>query len=64
MTFLTTDEAAVRLGIKPQTLRAAVCRAGHYWDVRPAKKANRMLAWPADQIDRLAAGLPLVREAV
>lgn len=57
--FLSTDAAAQRLGLRPQTLRAAVCRAGHYGGIRPAKKCNRMLSWPADLIDRLAAGLPV-----
>lgn len=53
---LSTEQAAAALHVKPQTLRAAVCRAGHYCNVRPLKLANRFLGWPADQIDRLAAG--------
>jgi hypothetical protein len=53
---LSTEEAAARLKIKPQTLRAALCRDGHYLGARPIKSANRFLLWPADQIERLAAG--------
>jgi hypothetical protein len=53
---LSTEQAAAALHVKPQTLRAAVCRAGHYCNVRPLKLANRFLAWPADQIARLTAG--------
>ena len=53
---LSTEQAAAALHVKPQTLRAAVCRAGHYCNVRPLKLANRFLGWPADQIERLAAG--------
>jgi len=53
---LTTEEFAARLGIKPQTLRAAVCRNGHYFGVRPAKSINRFLLWPADAPQRLTTG--------
>ena len=52
----TTDQAAAMLGVRPQTLRAAICRDGAYYGVRAAKRANRFLAWPADQIDALARG--------
>lgn len=54
----STDEAAVVLKVRPQTLRAAVCRDGAYFGVRPFKRANRFLAWPADKIEALAAGTP------
>ncbi len=54
--FYSTDEAAAALHIRPQTLRAAVCRDGAYCNVRPVKRANRFLAWPADAIDALARG--------
>lgn len=56
---LSTDEAAARLKVKPQTLRAAVCRNSHYCGIRPAKGPNRLLYWPADEIDRLVSGQPL-----
>ena len=52
----STDEAAAILKVRPQTLRAALCRDGHYAGVRPHKLPSRFLAWPADQIERLAAG--------
>lgn len=52
----STEQAAAALHIKPQTLRAALCRDGHYAGVRPRKLPSRFLAWPADQIERLAAG--------
>lgn len=52
----STEEAAAILHIRPQTMRAALCRSGHYFGVRPIKGANRFLLWPADQIDRLATG--------
>lgn len=53
---LSTEQAAAALHIRPQTLRAALCRDGHYFGVHPVKLANRFLAWPADQIARLASG--------
>ena len=53
---LSTDEAAEVLKIKPQTLRAAVCRTGGYYGVRPTKTPNRFLLWDAAEIERLASG--------
>lgn len=53
---LSTEQAAAALHVKPQTLRAAVCREGHYAGIRPRKLPSRFLAWPADAIDRLTAG--------
>ncbi len=54
--LLSTEEAAFRLGIKPQTLRAALCRNGEYLGVRPLKAKNRFLRWPAAEVERLLAG--------
>jgi hypothetical protein len=53
---LTTREAAALLKVKPQTLRAALCRDGAYLGARPFKSANRFLLWNAADIERLAAG--------
>ncbi len=53
---LSTEQLAERLGIKPQTLRAALCRTGAYFGVRPVKAKNRFLRWPADAVERLSAG--------
>lgn len=52
----STEEAAALLKIRPQTLRAAVCRDGHYAGVRPRKLPSRFLAWPAEAIDALLNG--------
>ena len=52
----STEQAAAILHIRPQTLRAALCRDGAYMGVRPVKRANRFLAWPADGIDAIARG--------
>lgn len=42
----TTETLARRLGLRPQTLRAAICRNGHYYGLRPAKLPNGRLLWP------------------
>lgn len=52
----STEEAAALLQILPQSLRAALCRDGHYAGIRPRKLPSRFLAWPADQIDAIARG--------
>lgn len=57
---MSTHDAAQKLGIKAQTLRAALCREGSYFGCRPVKCSNRLLRWPADEIERLVLGLPLV----
>lgn len=61
--FYSTEIAAARLGIRPQTMRAGVCRAGEYAGIKPVKRVNRLLGWPATEVDRVAAGLPAVAEA-
>lgn len=52
----STEEAAAVLKVRPQTLRAAVCRDGHYFGVRPQKARNRFLMWDAAAIDALLNG--------
>lgn len=54
--YLSTDAAAARLGVKPNTLRSGLCRDGHYLSIRPVKLPNRLLVWPADQIEGLLTG--------
>jgi len=49
----TTEALADRLGIKPQSLRARVCRTGSYFGLRPLKLPNGRLLWPADSVERL-----------
>lgn len=51
--LITTEELADQLRIKPQTLRAALCRVGHYYGVTPVKLPNTRLLWPADAADKL-----------
>lgn len=51
--YLSTEAAAARLGVKPNTIRSGLCRNGHYLNIRPVKLPNRLLVWPAEQIDGL-----------
>lgn len=50
---LTTEALAAALGLKPQTIRAALSRDGHYCGIRPTKAPNRFLYWPADAVERI-----------
>ena len=50
---LTTEEAASCLRVKAQTLRAALCRDGHYFGIRPVRAPNRYLLWSACEVQSL-----------
>jgi len=49
----TTETLARRLGLRPQTLRAAICRSGHYYGLRPTKLPNGRLLWPDNAFELL-----------
>jgi hypothetical protein len=53
---LTTEDLAEKLGIKPQSIRSALCRNGSYYGLQPAKMPNRFLLWPSDSLERLTNG--------
>lgn len=44
--FLPTEQFAAVMGLKPDTLRRALCVDGHWCGVRPLKLANKRLMWP------------------
>lgn len=50
---LSTEQAAAAFHVCAQTMRAALCRNGHYLGVKPIKLPNRLLAWPYDAIERI-----------
>lgn len=52
-THITTEELASMLGLKPNTFRAALCRNGHYYGIRPVKLPNRRLMWPLADVRKL-----------
>lgn len=55
-TGFTTEALAEGTGHKPQTLRAAFSKHGHWCKLVPAKLPNGRLLWPADAIERLTSG--------
>ena len=54
--YLTTDEFAAEIGIKPGTLTKAKSKDGHYFGVTPLKGLNGRLSWPADAVAKLKGG--------
>ena len=55
-TRFSTEVLAEHLNIKPQTIRAALCRDGHYLGLRPIKLPNRRLLWDASALEALLSG--------
>lgn len=55
---ITTDEFAAVLGVKAPTVRRAHCLKGHYLGIRPIKLPNRLLLWPAVEVEQLLQGRP------
>ena len=47
---LSCEEFARLNQIKPQSVRARLCRFGSYYGVQPVKLANGRLAFPAVQV--------------
>jgi hypothetical protein len=55
----STEELAELLLVKPQTIRAALCREGSYYGLMPVKLPNRRLIWSADAVNAMLAGKTL-----
>lgn len=51
--YLSTDELAARLGLRPQSIRKRYCQTGAYFCLRPVKLPNGRLMWPADSVEQL-----------
>lgn len=45
VTRLSTEALAARFMVKPNTIRSALTRTGHYFNWRPEKLPNGRLAW-------------------
>ncbi len=52
----TTEALADALHVRPNTIRSAYCRDGHYFGFRPFKQANGRLAWPDESLESLVRG--------
>lgn len=53
---LSTAELAALGKVVPQSIRAAVCRNGHWLGLRPIKLSNRRLLWDAIDAARVLNG--------
>lgn len=53
---LTTEELAAFLRVVPQTVRAGLCRKGHFCGLKPLKLPNGKLLWDAAEVERLLSG--------
>lgn len=51
--YLSTYDLANELKVKPQTIRSAFCKDGHYLGIKPLKLLNRRLLWPAESLNSL-----------
>lgn len=51
--LLTTKEMAQALRYQAQSLRAGVCRHGHFHGIKPFKLPGGKLLWPADSVEKL-----------
>jgi hypothetical protein len=52
----TTEAAAMRLGVKGQSMRARFCETGSYFGIVPTKLPNGRLLWDAEAIETLIKG--------
>lgn len=62
--FVDTETFAAQLGVRPQSVRHALCVKGHYMGARPVKLPNRLLRWHADAAARIIESAASGREAV
>lgn len=55
--FLTTEELASMMAVRPQSIRKRYMETGSYHGVRPVKLPNRFLAWPHNALEQLMGGV-------
>jgi hypothetical protein len=53
---ITTEEMAGLLRVVPQSIRAGLCRNGHFCGLKPLKLPNGKLLWDAAAVERLLSG--------
>lgn len=54
--FITTEQLASALHLRPQSIRKRYMETGSYHGVRPVKLPNRFLAWPTNAVEQLLNG--------
>jgi hypothetical protein len=60
----TTEVLAAKLGIKPQSVRARLCRTGSYFGEKPHTLPNGRLWWADGAFERIAFGKQEGKEVV
>jgi hypothetical protein len=50
---ISTEVLAQYLNLRPQSIRARLCRTGSYFGVRPQRLPNGRLLWPENAVDLL-----------
>jgi hypothetical protein len=53
---ITTEELATQFRNVPQSIRAALCRNGHFCGLKPVKLPNGKLLWDAVAAERVLNG--------
>ncbi|NYT61452.1 hypothetical protein H0A66_03820 [Alcaligenaceae bacterium] len=54
---LSTNQLAAQFMVKPESVRSAYCRDGHYQGLRPIRLPNGRLAWPAAEAAPTEGGI-------
>jgi hypothetical protein len=54
--FLTTDQLAALLSVRPQSVRKRLSQTGSYHGIMARRLPNRRLLWPADAVDLFLKG--------
>ena len=50
--LISTEQLAAKFLVKPNTIRSAFCRDGHYLKLVPVKMANGRLGWPSESLEQ------------
>lgn len=53
---LSTEEVASLAKLRPQSIRASLCRLGHWMGLRPVKLPNRRLVWSTEDVSKILSG--------
>lgn len=51
--FISTEQLAEKLCVKPNTIRTNLCLKGHVYGLKPTKLPNGRLLWSADAVHAL-----------
>jgi len=54
--WLTTEEFALAVGVKANTIRRGLSVNGNYMGVVPCKLPNRLLRWAVDDVKKIWEG--------